>query len=121
MISTASRFNVHRSFTDPSALRAPSPSPDVRLGSLTLMRHKMTFSHFSKGFIRPNLGEESECGLLAVSEFQVSADIPPLSRDTARRVRNIHDINLCIGGHGMPCPYKPMCVICYLLSVLCHP
>ena len=26
------------------------------------MRHKMTFSHFSKGFIRPNLGEESGCG-----------------------------------------------------------
>ena len=46
------------SFTDPSALRAPSPSPDVRLGSLTLMRHKMTFGHFSKGLIRPNLGEE---------------------------------------------------------------
>ena len=43
----------------PPSLRAPSPSPDVRLGSLTLMRHKMTFSHFSKGFIRPNLGEES--------------------------------------------------------------
>ena len=46
-------------FTAPSTLRAPSPSPDVRLGSLTLMRHKMTFSHFSKGFIRPNLEEES--------------------------------------------------------------
>ena len=57
-------------FTDPSALRAPSPSPDVRLGSLTLMRHKMTFSHFSKGFIRPNLGEESGCGL--TYRFQVS-------------------------------------------------
>ena len=56
------KLPIHRSpliFTDPSALRAPSPSPDVRLGSLTLMRHKMTFSHFSKGFIRPNLGEES--------------------------------------------------------------
>ena len=67
MISTASRFSVHGSFTDPSALRAPSPSPDVRLGSLTLMRHKMTFSHFSKGFIRPNLGEERGSG------FQISA------------------------------------------------
>ena len=74
-----SQFHAPRSFLHtPSAIRAPSPSPDVRLGSLTLMRHKMTFSHFSKGFIRPNLGEESECGLLAVSEFQVSADIPPL-------------------------------------------
>ena len=30
-----------------------SSSPGVKLGSLTLMRHKMTFSHFSKDLIRP--------------------------------------------------------------------
>ena len=30
------------------------------------MRHKMTFSHFSKDLIRPNLGEESGCGLLCI-------------------------------------------------------
>ena len=36
-------------------------------------------------------------------------------RDTARRVRNIHYIPLCSGGHGMPCPYKLM-----LPSVLCN-
>ena len=77
MISTASRFNVHRSFTDPSALRAPSPSPDVRLGSLTLMRHKMTFSHFSKGFIRPNLGEERRSGF-QISGFRSSVHRFPL-------------------------------------------
>ena len=43
------------------------------------------------------------------------------SRDTARRVRNIHDVNFCIGGHGMPCPYKLMLlsVLCHLSSVLC--
>ena len=41
-------------------------------------------------------------------------------RDTARRVRNIHYIPLCIGGHGMPCPYKLSSVICTLSSVLCH-
>ena len=35
----------------PSALRAPSGS-SVKLGSLTLMRYKMTFSHFSKDLIR---------------------------------------------------------------------
>ena len=55
----------------PPSLRAPSPSPDVRLGSLTLMRHKMTFSHFSKGFIRPNLGEESWRGFTSCFPFSV--------------------------------------------------
>ena len=39
-------------------------------------------------------------------------------RDTARRVRNIHYVPLCIGGHGMPCPYKLSSVICTLSSVL---
>ena len=43
---------------------------------------------------------------------------------------NIHDVNLCIGGHGMPCPYKLMLpsaictlpsVICTLYSVICPP
>ena len=33
--------------------------PDVKLGSLTLIRHKMTLSHFSKGLIRPVSGGES--------------------------------------------------------------
>ena len=33
-----------------------SSSPDVKLGSLTLIRHKMTLSHFSKGLIRPISG-----------------------------------------------------------------
>ena len=36
------------------------------------MRHKMTFSHFSKDLIRPNLGEESRCVCYQVSGFQVS-------------------------------------------------
>ena len=34
---------------------------------------------------------------------------------------NIHDVNLCIGGHGMPCPYRLSFVICTLYSVLCTP
>ena len=41
----------------------PPPPPtgtlsesDVKLGSLTLIRHKMTLSHFSKGLIRPVSG-----------------------------------------------------------------
>ena len=31
-------------------------------------------------------------------------------------------VNLCIGGHGMPCPYKLMLssVLCHLSSVICH-
>ena len=33
-----------------------SSSPGVKLGSLTLMRHKMTLSHFSKDLIRPVSG-----------------------------------------------------------------
>ena len=33
MISTASRFNVHGSFTDPSALRAPRPNLGEERGS----------------------------------------------------------------------------------------
>ena len=76
---TNGKLSAPRSFfTDPSAIRAPSPSPDVRLGSLTLMRHKMTFSHFSKGFIRPNLGEESGCGLLSGFTFQIPRYFVPL-------------------------------------------
>ena len=31
---------------------------------------------------------------------------------------NIHDVNLCIGGHGMLCPYKLSSVLCHLSSVL---
>ena len=50
-----------------------------------------------------------------VSEFQVSTNLIPPSRDTARRVRNTHYVILCIGGHGMPCPYKLM-----LPSVICN-
>ena len=51
------------SFQTPPSLRATLSEPDVRQRSLTLMRHKMTFSHFSKDLIRPNLGEESGVGL----------------------------------------------------------
>ena len=43
------------------------------------MRHKMTFSHFSKGFIRPNLGEESGCGLLPGFTFPFSVSRFPFS------------------------------------------
>ena len=57
-----------------------------------------------------------------VSSFRVSVvrKLGSPSRDTACRVRNIHDDNLCIDGHGMPWPYKPLSVICHLSSVLCH-
>ena len=57
-----------------------------------------------------------------VSEFQVSTNLIPPSRDTACRVRNIHDAIFYFGGHGMPCPYKLMLpsVIRHLYSVICH-
>ena len=43
-------YSVRTLFYPPPPLRA---LPSVKLGSLTLMRHKMTFSHFSKDLIRP--------------------------------------------------------------------
>ena len=55
-----------------------------------------------------------------VSEIQVSTNLIPPSRDTAYRVRNIHDAIFYFGGHGMPCPYKLSSVLCYLLSVICY-
>ena len=36
-----------------------SSNPDVKLGSLTLIRHKMTLGHFSKDLIRPVSGGQS--------------------------------------------------------------
>ena len=47
------------------------------------MRHKMTFSHFSKGFIRPNLEEESGCEptfMFQSFKFHVSIHFVPLSQ-----------------------------------------
>ena len=41
------------SYPPPPRFALVSSSPGVKLGSLTLMRHKMTFSHFSKDLIRP--------------------------------------------------------------------
>ena len=40
----------------------------------------MTFSHFSKGFIRPNLGEEIGCGLGSGFKFQVLRFFVPQSQ-----------------------------------------
>ena len=54
--------------------------------------------------------------------FQVSTNLIPPSRDTACRVRNIHDAIFYFGGHSMPCPYKLMLpsVIRHLYSVIRH-
>ena len=49
---------VNGVLSTPSPLRGTLSEPDVKLGSLTLIRHKMTLSHFSKGLIRPVSGEE---------------------------------------------------------------
>lgn len=47
MISTASRFNVHGSFTDPSALRAPRPNLGEERGSgFQVSAHPLTASRF---------------------------------------------------------------------------
>ena len=51
---------VRREFyPPPPPLRGTLSEPDVKLRSLTLIRHKMTMSHFSKGLIRPVSGVES--------------------------------------------------------------
>ena len=51
---------VRREFIHPlPPLRGTLSEPDVKLGSLTLIRHNMTLSHFSKGLIRPVSGGES--------------------------------------------------------------
>ena len=50
---------VNGVLSTPSPLRGTLSEPDVKLGSLTLIRHKMTLSHFSKGLIRPVSGVES--------------------------------------------------------------
>ena len=47
-----------RGLSTPSSLRATLSEPDVKLGSLTFIRHKMTLSHFSKGLIHPVSGGE---------------------------------------------------------------
>ena len=57
-----------------------SSSPDVKLGSLTLIRHKMTLSHFSKGLIRP--GSE---GQLAGAVFSIVTDSPSETGGVPRR------------------------------------
>ena len=108
-------------FTDPSALRAPSPSPDVRLGSLTLMRHKMTFSHFSKGFIRPNLGEES--GVWLTFRFQVSSSHPLCPSESGGRgatLRRGYDKRKCGNGNVKGAvSLQTVIAICTLSPVLC--
>ena len=40
----------------PPPLRSSLRAPTLNWGSLTLIRHKMTLSHFSKGLIRPVSG-----------------------------------------------------------------
>ena len=43
-------------YPPPPPLRGTLSEPDVKLGSLTFIRHKMTLSHFSKGLIHPVSG-----------------------------------------------------------------
>ena len=94
---------------------------------LPSLGHRSAFSASSSVQFAPNLGEDSWArACFHVSEFQsfrfqVSAGFAPLSRDTACRVRNIYDVIFCIGGHGMPCPYKLSSVLCTLSSILSPP
>ena len=55
------RLRLRRRFYPPPPPTGTLSEPDAKLGSLTLIRHKMTLSHFSKGLIRPvSGGERSE-------------------------------------------------------------
>ena len=67
----------------------------------------MTFSHFSKGFIRPNLGEESGCGYdkRKCENGNVKGVV---SLQTVIVIRTLSPV-LC----------HPYSVICTLYSVLC--
>ena len=59
-------------FNPPPPPTGTLSEPDVKLGSLTLIRHKMTLSHFSKGLIRPVSGVES-----VTIENTAPANCPP--------------------------------------------
>ena len=60
-MSDSHRFRLRHRFYPPPPPTGTLSEPDVKLGSLTLIRHKMTLSHFSKGLIRPvSRGERSE-------------------------------------------------------------
>ena len=59
-------------FIHPLPLRGTLSEPDVKLGSLTLIRHKMTLSHFSKGLIRPVSGGES-----VITEYHRASRLSP--------------------------------------------
>ena len=55
-MSGSHRFRFRLRFNPPPPPTGTLSEPDVKLGSLTLIRHKMTLSHFSKGLIRPVSG-----------------------------------------------------------------
>lgn len=48
--------NGNRELSTPSPLRGTLSEPDVKLGSLTLIRHKMTLSHFLKALFALSQG-----------------------------------------------------------------
>ena len=114
---------TYLAFYRPLRPSGTSPSPDVRLGSLTLMTHKMTFSHYSKGFIRPNLGEES--GVWLTFRFQVSSSHPLCPSESGGRgatLRRGYDKRKCENGNvkGVV-SLQTVIAICTLspVSVLC--
>ena len=56
---TSLRQESAESLSTPSLLRGTLSEPDVKMGSLTFIRHRMTSSHSSKDLIRPVSGGES--------------------------------------------------------------
>ena len=67
VVLQAQEVDIDKRKTENGKLSTPSvatllvsSSPDVKLGSLTLIRHKMTSSHFSKGLFRPVSGGQSK-------------------------------------------------------------
>ena len=75
-----------------SLLRGTLFEPDVKLGSLTFIRHKMTLSHFSKGLIHPVSGGE----LVTIGKrktITAPADCPPETGGTRSEATEGVDYN----------------------------
>ena len=108
---------MFRVISTPSATLVSS-SPDVKLGSLTLMRHKMTLSHFSKGLIRPVSGGQfcwrGACGCNrslpsgASEVFRRSTECASVPREGSTPVRRADKLGRGLYSKNL---YIPLCTV----------
>ena len=62
--------------TSTPSVASLTSGPSVALGSAPLMRHKMTFSHFSKDLIRP-LSQGEKVDVTSHPSHIISSNCPP--------------------------------------------